>query len=81
MEQVNPNFSLMKMLAFFIPLGFSASLTSITHVIINGTLGRADHAEIIIANYAIALSLFGIIERPVLVFRQTCSALVKGKAS
>ncbi|MDN4524172.1 multi antimicrobial extrusion protein MatE [Fictibacillus fluitans] len=81
MDKVNPNFSLMRMLAFFIPLGFSASLTSITHVIINGTLGRADHAEIIIANYAIALSLFGIIERPVLVFRQTCSALVKGQAS
>lgn len=71
----------MRMLAFFIPLGFSASLTSISHVIINGTLGRADQAEVIIANYALALSLFGIIERPVLVFRQTSSALVKGKSS
>ncbi|KSU80318.1 hypothetical protein AS030_20500 [Fictibacillus enclensis] len=37
--------------------------------------------QVVFANYAIALSLFGIIERPVLVFRQTCSALVKGKAS
>jgi Na+-driven multidrug efflux pump len=50
-------------------------------VIINGTLGRADQAELIIANYALALSLFGIIERPVLVFRQTSSALVKGRSS
>ncbi len=75
------DFGLMRMLAFFIPLGFSASLTSISHVIINGTLGRADQAELIIANYALALSLFGIIERPALVFRQTSSALVKGKSS
>lgn len=71
----------MKMLAFFIPLGISASLTAISHVIINGTLSRADHAEIIIANYAIAHALFCILERPVLGFRQTSSALVKGKSS
>ncbi|WP_050182887.1 hypothetical protein [Domibacillus robiginosus] len=81
MQNTGRPFSLVHMLTFFIPLGFSASLTSITHLIINGTLGRADHAEIVIASYAIALSLFGIIERPVLVFRQTCSALVKSETS
>src|SRR5690625_2562110 len=43
--------------AFFIPLGISASLTSITHVIINGTLSRGDHAAFIIASYAVAMSL------------------------
>ncbi|WP_173917219.1 multi antimicrobial extrusion protein MatE [Halobacillus sp. Marseille-Q1614] len=63
--------------AFFIPLGFSASLTAITHVIINGTLSRGDNAAFIIACYAVAFAIFGIIERPVIVFRQTCSALVK----
>ncbi|WP_431800482.1 multi antimicrobial extrusion protein MatE [Halobacillus andaensis] len=63
--------------AFFIPLGFSASLTSITHVIINGTLSRGENAAFIIACYAVAFALFGIIERPIIVFRQTCSALVK----
>ncbi|SDO32756.1 hypothetical protein [Halobacillus aidingensis] len=62
---------------FFIPLGFSASLTSITHVIINGTLSRGENAAFIIACYAVAFALFGIIERPIIVFRQTCSALVK----
>ncbi len=71
----------MRMLVFFVPLAVSASLTSISHVIINGTLSRAEHAEMIISNYAIALSLFGILERPVLVFRQTASALAKDKAS
>lgn len=81
MNQVKNEYTLLKMLAFFIPLGLSASLTSITHVIINGTLSRADDAAAIIAIYAIAFSLFAIIERPVLVFRQTSSALVKGTAS
>src|SRR5699024_12093737 len=61
---------------FFIPLGVSASLTSVTHVIINGTLSRGDNAAFIIACYAVAMSLFGIIERPIIIFRQTSSALV-----
>src|SRR5690625_5505728 len=61
---------------FFIPLGVSASLTSVTHVIINGTLSRGDNAAFIIACYAVAMSLFGIIERPMVIFRQTSSALV-----
>ncbi|WP_462409494.1 multi antimicrobial extrusion protein MatE [Neobacillus sp. Marseille-QA0830] len=80
-EDATKNFTVMPMLVFFIPLAISASLTAISHVIINGTLSRAEHAEIIIANYAIALSLFGILERPVLVFRQTASALAREKAS
>lgn len=67
--------------AFFIPLGVSASLTSVTHVIINGTLSRGDNAAFIIACYAIAMSLFSIIERPMIVFRQTSSALVTDKVS
>jgi progressive ankylosis protein len=67
--------------AFFIPLGVSASLTSVTHVIINGTLSRGENAVFIIACYAVALSLFGIIERPMIVFRQTSSALVTDRKS
>ncbi|WP_204524674.1 multi antimicrobial extrusion protein MatE [Litchfieldia alkalitelluris] len=63
--------------AFFVPLGISASLTAITHVIINGTLARGEDAAFIIACYAVAFSIFGIIERPIIVFRQTSSALVK----
>lgn len=67
--------------AFFIPLGISASLTSVTHVIINGTLSRGDNAAFIVACFAVAMSLFGIIERPMIVFRQASSALVTGKKS
>lgn len=67
--------------AFFIPLGISASLTSITHVIINGTLSRGDDAAFIIACYAVAMAVFGIIEKPMIVFRQASSALVTDRRS
>jgi hypothetical protein len=67
--------------AFFIPLGISASLTSITHVIINGTLTRGEDAAFIIACYAVAMALFGIIEKPMIVFRQASSALVTDRKS
>lgn len=67
--------------SFFIPLALSSSLTSVTHVIINGTLSRGENAAFIIACYAVAFSLFGIIERPIIIFRQTSSALVKNVKS
>lgn len=70
-----------KLSAFFIPLAVSASLTSITHVIINGTLSRGENAAFIIACYAVAMSVFGILERPMIVFRQTSSALVTDRKS
>ncbi|MEH7304619.1 hypothetical protein [Neobacillus drentensis] len=57
MPKIIKDSSFIRILIFFIPLAVSASLTSISHVIINGTLSRADHAEVIIANYAIAFSL------------------------
>ncbi|QTM99152.1 multi antimicrobial extrusion protein MatE [Sediminibacillus dalangtanensis] len=79
MKKQSDRFGYKQLAGFFIPLGFSASLTSITHVIINGTLSRGEHAAFIIACYAVAFSLFGIIERPVIVFRQTCSALVNDR--
>lgn len=67
--------------AFFIPLGISASLTSITHVIINGTLSRGEDAAFIIACYAVAMAVFGIVEKPMIVFRQASSALVTDRRS
>lgn len=67
--------------AFFIPLGISASLTSLTHVIINGTLSRGENAAFIIACYAVAMSLYGIVEGPMIIFRQTTSTFVQNKKS
>ena len=69
------------LLFFFIPLGISASLVITSHLIINSTLARAENSELIIASYAIAMSLFAITERLGVILRQTCSSLVRDKSS
>ena len=73
--------SIKELLLFFAPLGASASLVIISHVIINATLSRSVEPEFIISAYAIALSLHTIFERPLVLLRQTCSALVRDKQS
>jgi hypothetical protein len=69
------------LLFFFIPLGLSAILVTLSHIIINSTLVRAENSEFVIASYAIAMSLFGITERLGVILRQTCSSLVRDKYS
>ncbi|MGP4038714.1 multi antimicrobial extrusion protein MatE [Gracilibacillus sp. D59] len=69
------------LLYFFIPLGVSASLVTISHVIINSTLARAPEPAIVIASYSVAMSLFGLLERCAVILRQTCSTLVRDKIS
>lgn len=69
------------LLIFFIPLGFSASLVNVSHVIINSTLARAPDPAVVIASYAVARSLFDILERCAVILRQTSSALVRDKLS
>jgi hypothetical protein len=64
-----------------VPLGISSTLIVISHVIINSTLARSASPEIIIASYALPLSILGITERPALLMRQTCSALVRDRIS
>lgn len=81
MEQTKENLSMKSIFIFFIPLGFSASLMTLSHIIINSTLVRADNSEFILASYAIAMSLFGITERLGNLLRQTCSSLVRDKIS
>jgi len=66
---------------FFVPLGLSATLVTLSHVIINSTLARAANPEVIIATYALPLSLLGLTERPVVLLRQTCSTLVRDRIS
>ncbi|WP_010677468.1 hypothetical protein [Bacillus timonensis] len=54
---------------------------TLSHIIINSTLVRADNSEFILASYAIAMSLFGITERLGNLLRQTCSSLVRDRTS
>lgn len=76
-----PKVTFRQLLTFFIPLGISASLVTISHVIINSTLARSANPEVIIASYALPLSILGITERPAVLMRQTCSALVRDRVS
>ncbi|WP_426452328.1 multi antimicrobial extrusion protein MatE [Paenibacillus sp. S-38] len=73
--------TLRQLFAFFLPLGLSASLVTISHVIINSTLARSASPEFIIACYALPMSILGITERPAVLLRQTCSALVRDRRS
>ncbi|WP_159881346.1 multi antimicrobial extrusion protein MatE [Paenibacillus puerhi] len=81
MSEQHQRISFRQLLAFFLPLGISASLVTISHVIINSTLARSEHPEIIIASYALPMSILGITERPAVLLRQTCSALVRDRVS
>ena len=78
---IDESLSWRRLFSFFLPLGVAASLVTISHVIINGTLAQAENPETVIASYAIALSFLTITERPSSLLRQTCSALVKDRIS
>lgn len=80
-NQAAAGVSFAKLFAFFLPLGLSASLVTISHVIINSTLARSAQPALIISSYAVAMSLIGIAERPAILLRQTCSALVRDRVS
>lgn len=73
--------TLRRLFFFFIPLGLSALLINLSHVIVNGTLARADNPELILAGYATAMSLLSVTEKPSVLFRETCSALVRDRLS
>lgn len=66
---------------FFLPLGFSSLLVNLSHILINATLARSLYPEVTIASYGVAMSLFGLFEKPVVLLRQTCSALVRDRVS
>jgi Na+-driven multidrug efflux pump len=73
--------SLRRITSFFVPLGISASLVTLSHTIIQRTLASSDSPELTIAAYTIAMSIFTITERPAVLLRQTCTALVEDRIS
>lgn len=70
-----------QLLLFFLPLGLAAMMINVSHLIINGTLARSSNPEMMLAGFALASSLNMIVERPAVMFRQTCSALVRDRVS
>ncbi|MFC4599967.1 multi antimicrobial extrusion protein MatE [Cohnella hongkongensis] len=81
MPTPNEPVSLRRLFLFFIPMGISVLLINLSHIIVNGTLARSDNPEIILAGYALAMSLLVVTEKPAVLFRQTCSALVRDRMS
>jgi hypothetical protein len=77
----NEPVTLRRLFLFFIPMGISVLLINLSHVIINGTLARADNQEIILAGYALGMSLLVVTERPAVLLGHTCSALVRDRVS
>lgn len=73
--------SMRRLFLFFVPMGLSVLLINLSHVIINGTLARSADPELILAGYAIGMSLVAITERPSILLRNTCSALVRDQLS
>ena len=80
-KTIKENITWKQLISFFLPLGLSATLVTLSHVIINSTLARADNPEVVIASYALPLSLLGLTEKPVVLLRQACSALVRDRIS
>jgi hypothetical protein len=81
MSRLAQTIKIRELLVFFIPLGLSASLVTLSHVIIQSTLARAENPETVLASYAVAMSLFAITEKSAVLLRQTCSALVRDQPS
>lgn len=81
MKRTEGPVSMRRLFLFFVPMGLSVLLINMSHVIINGTLARSDDPETILAAYALGMSLLIVTERPAVLFRQTCSALVRDRIS
>jgi progressive ankylosis protein len=71
----------LRLILFYMPLGFSAMLAGLTHVIINGVLARSPEAEITISTYAVALSVSFLLDLPINVLRQTSSKYARDQSS
>lgn len=72
---------MLRLILFYLPMGASALLASLTHVIISGVLARSPHPDLTISGYAIALSLSFILEQAIAPLRQTSAKYVKDQHS
>ncbi|MDQ0876221.1 hypothetical protein QFZ77_004880 [Paenibacillus sp. V4I3] len=72
---------MLRLILFYLPMGASALLASLTHVIISGVLARSPHPDLTISGYALALSLSFILEQAIAPLRQTSAKYVKDQHS
>lgn len=66
---------------FFGPMSLSACLATFSFLIINAALARSSDPQAALSSYAIAFSLYLILERPLMQLRQTSTAFVRDQRS
>ncbi|MFC0212268.1 hypothetical protein ACFFK0_07310 [Paenibacillus chartarius] len=72
---------MLRIIWFYIPMGASAMLAALTHVIINGVLARSANPDVTISSYAVALSLSFLIDLPNNAIRQASSKFSRDRIS
>ncbi|WP_426450904.1 hypothetical protein ACP26L_02370 [Paenibacillus sp. S-38] len=72
---------MLRIILFYVPMGTSALLAALTHVIINGVLARSANPDVTISSYAVALSLSFLIDLPMNIIRQTSSKYSRDRVS
>jgi len=72
---------MLQQLKFYIPLAATSILLIITHSLFNAALARFPSPEVYISVFAVAKSFMHIAESPMMMIRQTVTALVEDKQS
>ena len=68
--------SLKEQTLFYLPLAATAFIIIITHSFFNAGLARLPNPEVLIAAFAVAKSLMHVFQSPVMMIRQTVTALI-----
>ena len=66
-------------LIFFLPLAFTSLLITVTHSLFNAGLARLPNPEVMIAAFAVSKSLMHVFQSPVMMIRQTVTALIDSR--
>jgi O-antigen/teichoic acid export membrane protein len=72
---------MLRIIFFYVPMGASALLAALTHVIINGVLARSEQPDVTISSYAVALSLSFLLDLPMNIIRQASSKFSRDQTS
>ncbi len=80
-KQQEDGISIVNQLTFFVPMALTSILIIITHSLFNAGLARLPSPEVYISAFAVSKSLMHLIQSPVMMVRQTFTALVDDQKS
>lgn len=73
--------SLLEQLLFFVPLGATSLLISVTHSLFNAAIARLPNPELYGSAFQVGKSLMQVVQNPVAMIKQMMAALIKDKES